>query len=152
MVTGGQGVALVEVYRLWGGRFANVSTRAYVGTGTARMIAGFVVEGVASEAPQRNLLVRAVGPELAAFGIGGLLADPRFEVFAGSKLRYANDNRPATLRRREGEVAAFPINSSETRSAGVEVFLSPGSHTVVVEGVGETTGVAIVEAYEFLRN
>jgi hypothetical protein len=55
------------------GSLRNLSSRGQVGTAGNVMIAGFSVGGAAS----KQLLIRAVGPSLAPFGITGALADPR---------------------------------------------------------------------------
>ena len=71
---GGSGVTLLEVYNSsssTASSVVNASTRAYVGTGDAVLIVGFVIEGTGS----LPLLVRAVGPTLAALGVSGALAD-----------------------------------------------------------------------------
>ena len=54
-----------------GGKFINISTRALVGTGDEVMIAGFIVG-----AGVQQVLVEAIGPELAAAGVANALADP----------------------------------------------------------------------------
>src|SRR5262249_35780033 len=70
-------------------RLINLSTRGNVGAGANQMIAGFVIEG------QKNILIRAAGPALAAFGVGGTLADPIFQVGSTSPPGFdvrTNDN------------------------------------------------------------
>jgi len=72
----GSGVALVEVYDTapgTGPAIVNASTRAFVGTGDNVLIPGFVVGGTGT----MRLLIRAVGPALAGFGVAGALADRR---------------------------------------------------------------------------
>ena len=49
---------------------------------------------------------------LAELRVGGVLADPKFEVFAGSKLRFANDDRAAC------RVAPVVRTSSTSSTAG----------------------------------
>ena len=78
-------MVLVEVYDAGGGtaqRLVNVSARNFVGTGDNLMIAGFVVDGPVA----KTLLIRAVGPTLAGFGVGGTLADPKLEIFRNGRL------------------------------------------------------------------
>ena len=68
---GGTGVALVELYDLddpgAAGELANLSTRGFVGTETNVMIGGLIVgpEG----GLDASVVVRALGPSLADFGI-----------------------------------------------------------------------------------
>ena len=74
-VDGTSGVGLVEVYDLDSGpgsSLLNISTRGNVQTGDNVMIGGFIVAGNGSQ----RVLVRAIGPSLAAFGVADPLADP----------------------------------------------------------------------------
>ncbi len=77
----GAGVVLVEAYDTGpatAARMVNVSARNRVGTGDDILIAGFTISG------SKQLLIRAVGPKLAAFGVPGVLADPHLEIFDGA--------------------------------------------------------------------
>jgi aryl-phospho-beta-D-glucosidase BglC (GH1 family) len=146
------GVGLIELYDLdrGAGRFANLSTRAEVGIGTAVMIDGFVVDGPG----QRTFLIRAVGPALAAYGVSGTLADPRLTVYrqdTGQPLA-SNDNWDegqdgATIAAAAKKVAAFEL-APGSRDAAVLVSLPAGAYSVTVEGVNGTTGVALAELYD----
>ena len=77
------GLSLLEVYDAdassnEGSRAINISTRSHVGTADATLIAGFVINGAAS----RRVLIRALGPSLAGFGLTGVLAEPcRLRMF-----------------------------------------------------------------------
>jgi hypothetical protein len=129
------------------GRLANLSTRAQVGTGEAVLIPGFVLAG---DAPRR-VLVRAIGPGLAAFGVAGALADPTLEVLRGSQVVAANDNwqsQPAGASAATAAVesGAFPL-AAGSRDAALVVSLAPGAYTLRVAGVGGATGVALAEIY-----
>ncbi len=145
------GVALIEIYELGvpgENRLVNLSSRAVVGTGANLLIPGLVLTGQSS----RRLLVRAVGPGLADFGVDGTLADPRLTVFRGTEIVAQNDNwgeQPdaARLAPAMAAVGAFPLRAG-SRDAVLLVELPPGNYTVQVAGVGETTGIALVEVYE----
>ncbi|MEO5717450.1 MAG: hypothetical protein ABIR29_02635, partial [Chthoniobacterales bacterium] len=78
---GGTGVGLVEVYdldRATDSQLANISTRGFVATENNVMIGGFIVAG--DPGSGANVLVRALGPTLADFGINGALEDPTLEL------------------------------------------------------------------------
>ena len=147
-VGGGAGITLVEVYNLGSTgltRLTNVSARTQVGSGADIMIAGFVITGQG----QRTVLIRAVGPSLAQFGVTGALADPRLEVFGGSASIATNDNwgGTPTLSSAFAQTGAFGL-PADSRDAAVLLSLQPGSYTAHVSGVGGTTGVALLEVYE----
>ncbi len=148
---GATGIALAEIYDATAGnnftattpRLVNVSARTQVGTGDGILIAGFVVGG---QSPVR-VLVRAVGPTLAAFGVGGTLADPKLEIFSGQTKTAENDNWDAATAATFSSVGAFAFTAG-SRDAALVATLQPGSYTAQVSGVGGTTGVALVEVYE----
>jgi hypothetical protein len=152
---GGVGVALVEAYDAGGtgtARLRNVSARSRVGTGGDILIAGFAIAGTGT----KQVLIRAVGPALTAFGVPGALADPRLEVFDGTGRSLAvNDNwgtavGSATLATAAtfSAVGAFPLTAG-SRDAALLLTLNAGaSYTVQVAGVNNATGEALVEVYE----
>lgn len=152
-VGGTTGITLAEIYDATSPnnflvttpRLINVSARTQVGTGADILITGFNVGG----ATPRTLLIRAVGPTLATFGVTGVLADPRLELFSGTTPIQANDNWggvPAIVAA-AGSVGAFALDAA-SRDAVLLVTLAPGSYTAQVSGVGNTTGVALVEIYD----
>jgi hypothetical protein len=106
--------------------------------------AGFVIGG----ATPRKVLVRAIGPTLASFGVGGVVADPRLALFTGQTQIAANDNwgGDAALSAAFVQVGAFAL-AADSKDAAILVTLDPGSYTAQVSGVGGT-GVALVEVYE----
>ncbi len=141
-------------------RAINISTRGQVGTGDSIMIAGLVVQGQAS----RTLLVRAVGPTLAGFGVSDTLADPIIKVVANDGTVLAtNDNwsddttlngRAVTadeIRAATGACGAFAL-ADNSKDAALLITLVPGNYTVQVSGKNNGTGVAIVEAYDVPQN
>jgi uncharacterized protein (DUF1800 family) len=126
-------------------RVLNLSTRAQAGTGGAVLTAGFVIAPGAS----KQVLIRAVGPTLANYGISsGFLADPRLDLYNAAKTVIAsNDNWIAGDAATMSGVGAFtlPVGSKD---AAIVTTLQPGNYTAQVSGVGGTSGLAIVEVYE----
>ncbi len=143
----GSGVVLVELYDSGSGmtqRLVNVSARNLVGTGDNIMIAGFVVDGTVG----KTLLIRAVGPTLASFGVGGTLADPKLEIFNSANAKIVeNDNWSNTLASTASSVGAFPLVAG-SRDAALLVTLPPGAYSAQVAGINNGTGEALVEVYE----
>lgn len=142
------GVALVEVYDAGTGnqpRLTNLSARNQVGTGSDILIAGFTIDGTGT----KQVLIRGVGPSLAAFGLTGFLADPKIEVIRlsdGQKVAE-NDDWSSTTGAAFSRVGAFALTPG-SRDAALLATLPAGGYTVQVSGVGNTTGEAIVEVYE----
>ncbi|MBS0657018.1 MAG: hypothetical protein JSR82_02070 [Verrucomicrobia bacterium] len=123
-------------------RLINVSTRARVQPGEDRVIAGFVITG----ADPKRVLVRALGPTLAAFGVTNALTNPTIEIRnASGALLAQNDNWQDTQAADINATQFAPPNANE--SAAI-LTLPAGSYTVIVSGVGNTSGVTLVEVYE----
>ncbi|MFM8617236.1 MAG: N-acetylmuramoyl-L-alanine amidase, partial [Opitutaceae bacterium] len=142
------GTVLVEAYDTGGtrdGRIVNLSARNRVGAGGDILIAGLYIAGTGS----RRLLIRGVGPGLAALGVEGTLANPRLEVFSAEGTRIAdNDDWDPALAATFRSVAAFAL-PDRSRDAALVVELPAGrGYTAQVSGVGGTTGEALVEVYE----
>jgi hypothetical protein len=95
------------------------------------------------------MLIRAVGPGLAAFGVPGTLADPQIDLFLGSTRVASNDNWGGDVAIKAAALAtgAFPLDAASA-DAALLVRLDPGAYTAQVSGVGGKTGVALVEAYD----
>jgi hypothetical protein len=93
------------------------------------------------------VLLRAVGPTLSAFGVTGVLADPKVNVYAGPNRIADNDNWPASLASTFSAVGAFalPVGS---RDAAVELTLAPGGYTVHVSPATGAAGEVLIEIYE----
>ncbi len=147
---GGSGVALLEVYDaspVATSYLVNASTRAFVGTGDNVLIPGFVIAGPGS----LRLLIRAVGPTLANFGVTGALADPTITLYRGSTVIATNDNWSSATNAAEISTAATAFGAfalpDGSRDAALVVTLPAGSYSAIVSGVGNTTGTALVELY-----
>jgi hypothetical protein len=146
------GSALIEIYDAdfstnVTSRITNISTRGQVGVGEA-LIAGFVITGDM----RKKLLIRAVGPTLATFGVAGVLADPKIDVMGGSTVIASNNDWTESttvtqVNATSPTVGAFPLNAN-SKDAAVVLQLSPGSYTVQVSGAGTSSGTVLVEIYD----
>ncbi len=142
----GTGAALVEVYDAAVANknltLSNLSARTALAADDV-LIAGFVLNGTGN----RVVLIRAAGPALAAFGLSGVLADPRLELYGASGKLYENDNWTTEIEPVVTRVGAFPL-SAGGKDAALLVSLAPGSYSVQVRGAAGTTGVVLVELYD----
>ena len=143
-------VALVEVYDISqsaASKLANLSTRALVGVGDEIVIAGFILGGNPPQADDR-IVVRAIGPSLAAAGVANALADPRLELrdSDGALLAANNDwqDDPAAA----GELTAAGLAPANNLESGLAASLPPGLYTALLFGVNNSAGVALVEVYD----
>ena len=152
--TSGTGVALLEAYdadaAVTTARFVNISARTQVGTGDNVLVIGFVVTGTGP----KTVLLRAVGPGLTQFGVGGVLADPQLRLFnAAGTATDTNDDWASSAALAAAHGAAFTQTGAfglpaASKDAALLVTLQPGAYTAQVSGVAGTTGVALVEVYE----
>ena len=146
----GVGVGLVEAYDLGQAalsRLGNISTRAFVGTATDVMIAGFILGG---NTGSDNIIVRGIGPSLTQFGVPNALADPTLELRDNNgTLIRANDNWMDDAAQKALIMAAGLGPTNNLESAIYEV-LAPGTYTAILAGKNSGTGVGLVEAYDLL--
>jgi hypothetical protein len=122
----------------------NLSVRANLAAG-GTVNPGFVIGGSSA----RRVLVRAVGPGLAAFGVTGVMSDPRLTVFSGSLPAGANDDwgGGAELTATFAAVGAFGVPSA-SKDAAIVLTLQPGAYTIAVRGSGANDGgEVLVEVY-----
>lgn len=146
---GGTGIAIVEIYDLdppfeipGTADLINLSTRGAIGTGDDVLIGGIILRG---DAPQA-VLVRAIGPDLAAAGIGGPLQDPVLEVYdSDANLVASNDD----WRSDQGaEITASGLAPNDDRDAAILATLPPFTYTAIVRGKEDASGIGLVEFYK----
>ena len=127
-------------------RLVNLSARARVEPEGGILTAGFVVGGLTPA----TVLVRAVGPALAAFGVEGVLADPRMQLYRSTTLINENDDwdGESQVSGLANSVGAFALPSGGSKDAVMLVTLPPGAYTVQVSDPASVGGVVLVEAYE----
>ena len=114
-----------------------------VGTGDNILIAGFVISGTGT----MNVLVRAVGPTLASYGVTGTLVDPQLALYDGGTVIASNDNWSSSLTPIFDSVGAFHLLDASKDAALVVTLQAGKPYTVQVSGVGGTTGEALIEIY-----
>ncbi len=152
-----KGVALIEVYEIGanGPRLTNISSRAMVGTGANILIPGI---SVSQGSGYRRLLVRAIGPTLATFNVPGFLADPTLTIKNGAGVTIATNDNWATpvdasaatasvLSSAFAQGGAFAL-ANNSKDAAILLDVSAGAYTAQVNGMGDTSGVALVEVYD----
>src|SRR6266498_4470777 len=139
------GISLVELYDLSplsNSKLSNMSTRGSVGTVDNVLISGFIVGDVESA----TVVVRALGPSLASFGVSGVLSDPILTIYDANGTVIASnnnwqDNINAIDIQRNG---LAPPNALES---AIVLRLPAGSYTAIVRGANGGTGVGLAEVY-----
>ena len=107
------------------------------------MIGGFIV-GPTSFG-NATVLVRAIGPSLAAVGLAGALQDQTLELHDsnGLVLAFNNDWRDS----QQNEIVLAMLAPSDEHESAIEANLVPGAYTAIVRGLNDTTGIALVEVF-----
>jgi len=119
-----------------------MSTRGSVGTVDNVLISGFIIGDVDSA----TVVVRALGPTLASYGVSGVLSDPTLAIYdSKGSLIASNDNwqdNPNAILVRKNGLA--PPNAMES---ALVLHLPAGAYTAIVRGANGATGNALVEVY-----
>jgi Matrixin len=119
-----------------------LSTRSSVGVGDNVMIGGFIINGTVN----KQVLVRAIGPSLGPLGVANPLQNPFLELKdANGMTLAANDDWRAT---QEQEIIDTDLTPGDDHESALIADLAPDRYTAIVTGVGDTTGVALVEVYD----
>lgn len=120
-------------------KLVNLSTRADVATGDNAMVGGFIVTG----ATDKRVVLRAIGPSLAQYGVQGALADTVLDLYdSAGVLMESNDNRIAL------DGIPNPLLPTDPFESYLVADLPPGSYTAVLHGNGSATGGALYELYD----
>lgn len=122
-------------------RFQNISTRGLVQSGDNVLIGGIIVGGSSN----KRILVRGIGPSLADKSVPTPLQDPTLEIYQGGNRIAMNDNWKES---QQADIAATGIAPSRDNESAVLLTLAPGQYTMVLRGKNNTTGNALVEAYD----
>jgi acid phosphatase len=136
-----------DIWRVSDSVLLNSSTRLRAGRGDDVLIGGFIVAGPA----KKNVVLRGLGPSLKINGtpIAGTLQDPTIELRkSDGTVLIANDNwqdtQPTTIQ-------GTGLAPTDDRESAISISLDPGNYTVVLSGKSDSTGLALVEAYDVDR-
>lgn len=113
-----------------------------VRTGDQVLIGGFIITGN----DPKKVVLRAIGPSLAAFGISNPLPDPVLELHGpDGSLITTNDNWKDT---QKTAIEASGFQPSNDLESAIISTLEPASYTAIVSGKNGGVGVGLVEAYD----
>ena len=122
-------------------RLSNLSVRTAL-TANQIVIVGFTMSG-----GSKSVLLRAVGPTLAAFGVPDVMANPKLDLYTGQTKVNSNDNwgGSAALSASFQSVGAFSYAASASLDAALVTSIE-GGRTLQVSG--PTAGTVLVEGYD----
>jgi hypothetical protein len=142
------GVGLVEVFDLaqaFPAKLANISTRAFVSTGSNIVIAGFIL---GNHSGDDRVILRGIGPSLTVVGVSNALADPNLELRDQNAALLISNNDWQDNPAQAAELMAAGLAPSNPSESGIATALSPGLYTALLSGVNSGTGVGLVEVYD----
>lgn len=131
------------------GSIANLAARAAAGGAGSELITGFVI----SPGGTKTVLVRAVGPRLADFGVPDALSQPVLTVFRdaatiAANTRWTSAANAGEIRAVTPRVGAFALPENGADSA-LLLTLAPGAYTAQVGApAGDPGNIALVEIYD----
>lgn len=156
-----EGIGLLEIYELSGGtnervRLRNLSVRCPVGVGDERAIAGTnLTNSLGPTGPKRRLLMRAAGPSLEKFGVPDVLADPKIELLNSSNAVLDSNDQwrefdgSGTSNGLEKKLEESEINPIDDLESALWPTLVQGAYTAILEGVGNGTGIGLIDFLEY---
>jgi probable HAF family extracellular repeat protein len=118
----------------------NISTRMQVLTGDNVLIAGFIVTGN----DPKKVIIRGIGPSLAAAGLQNAMVDPTLELHQGSSTVASNDN----WKEHEADVQATGIPPVNDFESAIVTTLAPGAYTAILADKENRPGAGVVEVYD----
>lgn len=133
------------------GRLVNLSVRAMVRDAGSPLIVGAAAAG-----GSKRVLIRALGPALARFGVAGFLADPRLEVHATVNGRdtivaqngdWGEAGGATALRAVFNTVGAFDLPDAASRDAALVTTIDTACR-VHVSDAAAGNGIVFVELYD----
>ena len=125
-------------------RLGNISTRGMVLTGNDVMIGGFIIGG----STNKTVAIVATGPSLSAYGISNPLMNPTLTLVRQSDSTVIATNDDWQSDANASQLQASGFAPPDPHEAALYVTLPPGAYTAIVQGVGGTTGVAVIGVFE----
>ena len=124
-------------------RLSNLSGRIEIGGGD-RVIPAFVISGTG----KKRILVRAIGPGLAAFGVEGTMPDPKFELYDGSTRIAENNDWSPAIASTFSAIGAFALPNGSRDAAGVFELDAGKPYSIHVFSNTTAGGVVLFEVYD----
>jgi hypothetical protein len=131
------------------GTAANISSRALSGPGNNASICGFVIRDAAT-----FVLIRAVGPGLAQFGVAGYASGTMFNVvdangksvITGTAFNALAAAQQQSFNTKYLSLGAFPLPTNSADSYAY-LCLNPGNYTIVTQPTASSPGIILTEVY-----
>lgn len=128
---------------------ANISTRAYIGTGDNVLIGGFIIQG----SEPATVILRAIGFSLAASGFTNALTDPTITVYDAQEHEIATNDDWAFTGVTAETIGSYHLDPPNSRESALFLTLAPGAYTAIIKSYTDTqtpptSGVGLFELYD----
>lgn len=126
-----------------------LASSAHANAGPFALTGTFTVEGTVA----KQMLIRGVGPALAPFGVGDVLADPQLAITTSAGVSVVtNDNwntaaNASQVTSVSAQVGAFAFAAGSKDAAVLRTF-APGTYHVRLTGAAGAGGIAFLEIYD----
>jgi hypothetical protein len=110
------------------------------------LVLGFFIAGSTA----KTVLIRATGPALTAFGVGGTLTDPVLTLYRGATPIATNSTwgGDTQLSATGSAVGAFAVTNTGSADDMMLLSLPPGAYTAQIASASGATGLAMLEVYD----
>lgn len=127
-------------------RLRNISARVNFNPGNDVLIGGFIIGG----ANVKSLIVRAIGPSLAQFGIANPIANPTLSLRNSTSEVAANDDwQTGPKRQLIADLERAPgANAESALFATVPASADGANYTAIMRNVAGQSGVGLLEIYD----
>jgi hypothetical protein len=126
----------------FGNALGNLATRGQVDGGAKVLIGGLIISGNGA----KQVLIRGIGPSLAASNVPGPLPNPTLKLFnSQAQLVASNDNWQDSQGAAISATGLAPQNPNES---AILTTLPPGAYTVVLDDAAGAKGIGVVETYD----
>ena len=120
----------------------NLATRGQVEGGAKVLIGGLIISGSGA----KQVVIRGIGPSLAASNVPGPLPNPTLKIFnSQAQLIASNDNWQDTQAAAISATGLAPQNPNES---AILITLPPGAYTAILDDAAGGTGIGVVETYD----
>ena len=94
-----------------------------------------------------TVVVRALGPSLASYGVSGVLNDPTLTIYDSNGSAIAsNDNWQDDIN--SPDVAKNGLAPTDALESALVLHLPAGTYTAIVRGADGGAGVGLTEVYD----
>src|SRR5678815_5249421 len=103
----------------------------------------------------KRVIIRAIGPELTAYGIPNALSNPILELHDSTGALIASNNSwlntiigGIITNDQVRDIRNSGYAPGDARESAIIADLPAGNYTAIVRGVNDTSGVALVDVYD----